>query len=87
MIIAFLVLRQIKHLKIAVDVGFVVGITAPKRKTEEFIEKLNEFSSVKKVIGIVSGKGGEPVDLIMVSGFYRHNPSWIRRITLTMGTS
>ena len=29
----------------------------------------------------------EPVDLITVSGFYRHNPSWIRRITLTMGTS
>ena len=27
-IIAFLVFRQIKHLKIAVDVGFVVGITA-----------------------------------------------------------
>ena len=29
----------------------------------------------------------EPVDLITVSGFYRHNPSWIRRITLTMGAS
>lgn len=35
-----------------------------ERKTEEFIEKLNEFSSVKKVIGIVSGKGGVGKSLV-----------------------
>jgi len=31
--IAFLVFKQIRHLKIAVEVGFVVGITAPTRPT------------------------------------------------------
>lgn len=30
---AFLVLRQIRHLKIAVEVGFVVGTTAPTTPT------------------------------------------------------
>ena len=29
-----------------------------ERDPKSFIEKLNEYSSVKKVIGVVSGKGG-----------------------------
>ena len=33
MMMAFLVFRQIRHLKIAVDVGFVVGMTAPTMPT------------------------------------------------------
>lgn len=35
-----------------------------ERKPEDFLEKLNEFSSVKKVIGVVSGKGGVGKSLV-----------------------
>ena len=35
-----------------------------KCEKESFLEKLNEFSSVKKVIGVVSGKGGVGKSLV-----------------------
>ena len=40
------------------------SICTEKCGKESFLEKLNEFSSVKKVIGIVSGKGGVGKSLV-----------------------
>ena len=47
-----------------------------RKSPQSFIEKLGEGSSVKKVIGIVSGKGGVGKSLVtglMASGFAKKN--------------
>ncbi len=40
------------------------GESCNSKKPENFIEKLNQYSSVKKVIGVVSGKGGVGKSLV-----------------------
>lgn len=40
------------------------GANCSERQPESLIESLNEFSSVKKVIGVVSGKGGVGKSLV-----------------------
>lgn len=40
------------------------GESCNSKKPENLIEKLNQYSSVKKVIGVVSGKGGVGKSLV-----------------------
>ncbi|MBR3394971.1 MAG: P-loop NTPase, partial [Firmicutes bacterium] len=40
------------------------GQDCAERKPTDFSEHLNEYSSVKKVIGVVSGKGGVGKSLV-----------------------
>ena len=63
------------------------GAACPSREAQSLIEPQNKLSHIKKVIGVVSGKGGVGKSLVTSMLAVEHEPPRLHRPRFSMPTS